>query len=74
MRTMSKFVHRTNANCTIDSICTECFRTIAVGNTHYELVGAEIAHHCEPLILTAEKKPPSQEHTGRIRRFKSYFF
>jgi hypothetical protein len=68
MLTMSKFFHRTNANCTIDSVCTCCFRTIAVGNTLDELEGAENAHHCVPLFPTGKKKPPSQEYTGRFRR------
>ena len=70
MVTMSKFFDRTNANCTIDSVCTRCFRTIAVGNTLDELAGAENAHHCEQLFPTDKKKPPSQEYTGRIRRCK----
>jgi len=59
MMTTSKFFHRTNADCTIDSICTGCFRTIAVGNTHGELLGTENAHHCEAPIPTGKKKPPT---------------
>jgi hypothetical protein len=50
MMTMSNFFHRINVNCTIDSICTGCFRTIAVGNTHEELADPENAHHCERLV------------------------
>jgi hypothetical protein len=66
MMTMSNFFHRTNANCTIDSICTGCFRTIAVANTHDELVIAENSHHCEPLVVTFNKKPPTswKKHSG----------
>jgi hypothetical protein len=70
MLTMSKFFHRTNANCTIDSVCTSCFRTIEVGNTLDELAGAENAHRCEPLFPMGKKKTPSQEYTGKIRRCK----
>jgi hypothetical protein len=50
MMTMSKFFHRTNGDSTIDSICTRCFITIATGNSHDDLIGAEAAHDCIPLI------------------------
>lgn len=50
MMRMSNFFHRMNANSTIDSICTGCFRTIAVGKRHEDLTGAEAAHACRPLL------------------------
>ena len=73
MLTMSKFFHRTNANCTIDSVCTCCFRTIAVGNTLDELVDAENEHHSDPLFPTEKKTPPSQEDTGKLGGVKGFF-
>lgn len=51
MMTMSKFFHRTNRDSTIDSICTRCFITIATGNSHDDLIGAEKMHECTPLIV-----------------------
>jgi hypothetical protein len=48
MTTIGKFFHRTNADCTIDSICSRCFMTIATGNSHDDLIGAEAAHDCTP--------------------------
>jgi hypothetical protein len=68
MLLMSKFFHRTNANCTIDSICTCCFRTIAVGNTPNDLVGAENTHHCP----TGKKKPLA--YSKAITRHKRISF
>jgi hypothetical protein len=51
MMKMSKFFHRKNRDSTIDSICTQCFMTIATGNSHDDLIGAEVAHDCTPLTL-----------------------
>jgi hypothetical protein len=48
MVTISKFFHRTSANCTIESVCTLCFMTIAIGNSDDDLIVAEATHDCTP--------------------------
>jgi hypothetical protein len=41
------FPHRRKPNGTFDSICTQCFLTIATADTEAELKAAERAHHCK---------------------------
>jgi hypothetical protein len=50
MQTMSNFFHRSNENLTIDSVCTACFSTIAVGKSSEDLVPHEKEHRCAPLV------------------------
>ena len=40
------FPHRRNPNGSFDSICTQCFRTIATAPAEDELHAAESAHDC----------------------------
>jgi hypothetical protein len=40
------FPHRRNPNGSFDSICTQCFRTIATAAAETELKAAESAHKC----------------------------
>ncbi len=51
-----QFVHRLNADHTIDSICRDCFITIATGDSESELERAERTHHCDPSLLDRYKK------------------
>ncbi len=46
-----KFIHRINEDGSIDSICRDCFVTIATGRTRNELEFQERQHACEPMIL-----------------------
>jgi hypothetical protein len=47
----SSFPHRHNANQTHDSICTNCFVTVATVLNESELAGHETAHVCDPVDL-----------------------
>jgi len=40
------FPHRRNPNGTFDSICTQCFRTIATAATEADLKTSDIVHNC----------------------------
>jgi hypothetical protein len=46
-KTYSAFPHRQNPDGTFDSICTQCFKTIATTMTEAELTTAERTHNCE---------------------------
>ena len=62
------FPHRTNSDGTIDSICDQCFVTVATSNCESDLAHFEAAHSCDParfdyfhhVDLTA-KRPPAQD-------------
>jgi hypothetical protein len=45
--TRTKFVHRSNRNGTTDSICRECFATVATAIWEAELERKESAHVCD---------------------------
>jgi hypothetical protein len=49
MNTFLGFVHRINADSTVDSICMKCFQTVTVGKSELDLVRAEQVHSCAPL-------------------------
>ena len=46
-----KFPHRHNANGTHDSICTECFATVATASDESRLAEHESAHVCNAVDL-----------------------
>ena len=46
-----KFAHRANRDGTFDSICLQCFRTVASSANEAELGGPEGEHVCEDRIL-----------------------
>lgn len=50
-----QFLHRLNDDGTIDSICRECFVTIATALSRGELQLEERKHHCEPELLERYK-------------------
>ena len=47
----SKFAHRENRDGTFDSICRECFATVATTRHEPDLAKAERAHTCGPRDL-----------------------
>lgn len=49
--TTPSFAHRHNRNGTIDSICKNCFLTVASSNWEFALEPKELAHSCDPAIL-----------------------
>jgi hypothetical protein len=44
---MITYPHRRNSDGTFDSICPECFRTVARVSIEVELAAAEAAHRCD---------------------------
>jgi len=46
-----KFIHRINEDGSIDSICRDCFVTIATGRSRADLESQERLHACEPMLL-----------------------
>ena len=57
MTTFISFARRRKEDCTIDSVCTRCYQTIATDRNESKLVEAEEAHFCEP---TWQTNMPSQ--------------
>jgi hypothetical protein len=47
-----KFPHRHNVDGVIDSICRECFLTVASVSIEHELAQHEKAHVCNPVRLS----------------------
>lgn len=54
-----QFIHRLNEDGTIDSICRDCFVTVATGLSHSALKQGEQQHTCEPALLERYKKVQS---------------
>jgi hypothetical protein len=46
-----KFIHRINEDGSIDSICRDCFTTIATARSRGDLEPEEHKHDCEPMLL-----------------------
>lgn len=55
-----QFVHRLNDDDTIDSICRDCFITIATALSESDLEGEERKHRCDPSLLERYKKRHAQ--------------
>ena len=49
--TTSQFAHRPTVNGTFDSICRECFMTVAANKTEDELEVAEDRHRCNQSLV-----------------------
>jgi hypothetical protein len=49
MDTLGKFFHRTMPDSSIESVCLQCFQTIARGRNEAEVMEIEKAHRCTPL-------------------------
>jgi hypothetical protein len=45
------FPHRHNANDRYDSICADCFATVATAETEDQLLLSELDHICDPIRL-----------------------
>lgn len=52
------FARRPNEDGSMDSICRQCFATIATATWEEELRRAELAHVCDPLMLEHFQSPP----------------
>ena len=61
-----QFLHRLNEDGTIDSICRECFLTVATAFSRSDLEREEHNHRCEPSLLERYKKHP---HIEKFTRF-----
>ena len=53
-----QFLHRLNEDGTIDSICRDCFVTIATALSESNLDCEERKHRCDPSLLERYKKRP----------------
>ena len=51
-----KFVHRRNQDGTLDSICRECFITVATSRREVDLERSERTHACDPWTVDRFKK------------------
>lgn len=51
-----KFIHRINQDGSIDSICRDCFVTVATAKSTTDLEREEHVHTCEPVLLLRYKK------------------
>jgi hypothetical protein len=68
------YVHRLNADGTIDSICRDCFITIASSRWEAELERTESAHRCDSLRLEhlnnslnrASRRERPESHGGSL--------
>ncbi|HEV2324363.1 MAG TPA: hypothetical protein VGS10_10490 [Terracidiphilus sp.] len=59
--TRQKFVHRSNRNGTTDSVCRDCFATVATAIWEAELERKESAHLCDPWTVERFKKIAREE-------------
>jgi hypothetical protein len=62
------FPHRRNPDGSFDSICTECFRTVATAPAEAQLEAAETVHpdNCKGFGLTAlYRRSEDERHPGR---------
>jgi hypothetical protein len=57
-----QFVHRLNEDGTIDSICRDCFATIATEVSESVLEREERKHRCESWLLERYKKRRHSEN------------
>lgn len=68
--TRPKFVHRWNQDGTIDSICRECFVTVAASKREVDLDQSERLHVCDPWTVKqfrdlARPESDTEEHPWR---------
>lgn len=57
----AKFAHRSNRNGTTDTICRQCFATVATATWEAELERAERMHACDPWTLQHFNQSGRQE-------------
>lgn len=56
------FTHRLNKDGTMDSICRQCFATVATEKTENELEPLELDHQCAPWNLERYRHRAVTEH------------
>lgn len=66
-----KFVHRSNRNGTTDSICRECFVTVATSIWEADLDRSERAHVCDPWTVKRFKGLVKAEHRAAVLPFRA---
>lgn len=62
-----KFLHRFNSDGTIDTICRECFITVATRSREADLERPESDHICDPWVV--EKFKEDRDHATHILSF-----
>jgi len=62
-----QFTHRLNDDGTIDSICRECFVTVATSKSGPALEREEQRHRCDTFLLKRYKKVHSSENFPESR-------
>jgi len=60
MTNLRKFSHRQNSDGTVDSICHECFVTVAKARRETDLSTNEHLHCCNPAVLEWYRRPAPQ--------------
>lgn len=66
MTPVPPFARYRNLNSSIDSICTECFRTIATANSIEELASHEEKHTCDPNWVYSHRRVDSDMGTQSV--------
>jgi len=66
-KTGTSFPHRRNPDGTFDSICTECFTTVATEATEAELIYSETAHNCQGFDLGQMLHRTDQERRSKLK-------
>ena len=61
MKSTSGFAHRLNENGTIDSICLDCFITVASADSVERLIEREEQHQCDHLTKSVDDKRPQDQ-------------
>lgn len=60
-KSSNEFFHRENRDGTFDSVCGECFATVASEKNEHDLKRAEEDHACDPWRLETLRRYKSQE-------------
>jgi hypothetical protein len=68
--TGTPFAHRSNRNGTTDTICRQCFATVATATWEAELERAERLHACDPSMLQHFRQLPRQEPRASLVRHR----
>ena len=63
------FPHRQNPDGTHDSICTQCFATVATVGNEDELSARESAHVCDPVALYRVSQCVPPKSRGTVLQF-----
>jgi hypothetical protein len=63
MITLVPFAHRRNPDASFDSLCTNCFRTIASEDSEGKLFASEEHHSCEAIYEVTRAKFDSRWST-----------